>query len=160
MLTSTPDHEHTTWDEQLVWTLSIMTRSFCIMAALYVFFGATYLPGCDVSALTGNQPIIAYIPLGVLAVATAYFTIYGSNWTPQVGKYESIDVIITGILGAIVLFGVVSNRGAMNDMMLFTAWMFGTLVVLGILLDWIGRITKWNYLRKQAKLAQTPVTTS
>jgi len=147
------EHQHTTWDEQIIWALSILFRGFCIVAAGYIFFGKTYLPGCDVEALAGDQPVKAFVPLGVITVATAYFTIYGSNWTPNVGKYESIDAFLLAVLGLAVFGGVFANYGAMNDAMTFTAWMLGTLVVLGIALDWIGRLSKWAHLRRQAKAA-------
>ena len=93
----------------------------------------------------------AFIIIGVATVVTAYVSTYGTDWPPVTDKYEWIDAMFLIVLGIVVAFGVVKNWGAMNVLMEFTAWMFGALIVLGIIFDWIARLAKRRaHLRAEA----------
>lgn len=146
------DHLHTTFLEQLIFALSIAARTLCALVAAYIFFGTVYLPAvCGVEAIAGGNT--AYLVVGVATVVTAYFSIYGTNWTPNVDKYEWIDALFSIMLGIVVAFGVVKNWGSMSPLMNFTAWMFGTLIVLGIFFDWVGRKARHKMLSDAAASA-------
>ena len=159
------DDKHTTWGEQAMFALSIITRAFCMVAVVNIFYAAVFVPGllgcATPSPTTGSSQVLALIPISVLAVATAYLTAYGSNWTPFSRKYESIDAGVSLILASLLGYGIYRNWWSVDwsEMMTFATWLFGTLVAFSFILDWVARLKRWSWLRKQAATpGPTPTT--
>lgn len=158
-----PD-KHTTLGEQAMFGLSLIARAFCMVAVINIFYAAVFVPGlfgCAAPSPTGgSSQCIALIPITVLGIATAYFTAYGSNWTPVSRKYESIDAGVSLVLSGLLGYGIYRNWWSADwtETMTFAMWLFGTLVAFSIVLDWFARLKRWSWLRKQANPTPTPTT--
>lgn len=147
--------EHSTWFGFMCYVMSIFGKSWCIFVALSMFFGATFLPSCNLGGIV-NPTIIQVLPLSILAMLTGMFAMAGSFGTPVSLKYEVPDFVLTAILGLTILVGGSKAGAGSTELQNFSYYLLGILVVADILIDWIGRLVHWNYLRKLKTAAGGP----
>lgn len=146
---------HASGSELLMHDLALLTKLLAILASGYVFFGATYLPGCDITSVV-TQPLLAFFPIAALAALMGKFTTYGVAWTPYQRKYEFSQAGFSLALAAVLIVGWLVNRQAMTHVMWFAGGLFGLMVVLEFLLDFVGRLVR----RRRILAARAPTSPS
>lgn len=149
-------HEHTTFGEQGIFLFASIAKAICALVIVWVFFTPEFLPACAPGTIVKASPLVIYLAMAMLALTAGLLGAYASNWTPNVGKYEGLDALMSLIYAVPLAYGVYRNWTSLTDIMTFAAGIFGLLAFWSLLLDWIGR---WVKIRAARKAARTPTTT-
>ena len=150
------DDARAAWYELRMHEAAIWMKMFALAAILYVFFGVTFLPaGCDAGSVVAGHELLAALPLAMLGAAMAKFSTFGSAWTPVQRRYEFGQLAYTLFLAVALIAGGWFTWGAKTDLMKFTAWFFGMIIILEFLLDFWARLARW---RARKAIAPTPTT--
>src|SRR3989344_1177245 len=150
-----PDR-HSTFFEQLIFALACIAKAICALAVVWVFFTPEYLPACNPEALLAAPVTSLYAPIAVLAVGTAYFSTYGTNWTPAAFRYEGVDALFALIFAGPLAWGVYEKWDSMSELQTFTALVFGGLAAFMLFFDWIGRGIRYAAMQRRHAAAGGP----